>query len=229
MKGKKERYEPKASEHLVALFYLCTIVLIELIGDKYLSQSQSNALDIYFNLVFYFIFAIILLTVCREKILHDLRSFRVYNYINLFIVTLISVVAMMVISAIVISFLGIGQSENQIAVDNAASGNKWLVFLTFVVLGPFVEEMVFRNGIYYFLRGQNASLPKSICSMLVTSVIFMLYHCRVSHILQLEYTQIVAVIPLFFFGMGLNFLQERTSNSIYPILLHMSINAIGTF
>lgn len=200
MRSKKVSYKTKPSEHLVALFYLCTIALIELIGHQNLSQTQSIVLNTYFNLVFYSVFTIIFLAVCREKILNDLKSFKEHNYLNHFVVTLISVMVMMVISAIVISSFGIGRSVNQIAVDNAVRGVKWMGCLNVVILGPFVEEMVFRHGIYYFLRGRSASLRKIICCMFVTSVIFMLYHCKISHVLQLEYIQIISVIPLFFFG-----------------------------
>ena len=74
--------------------------------------------------------------------------------------------------------------------------------------GPFVEEIIFRKNIYTFI--QNIAGVKC-------AVVF----------LNMEFSQILAEIPLFFMGLGLAYTQEKTADIVCPVLVHMIINVIS--
>ena len=62
--------------------------------------------------------------------------------------------------------------------------------------GPFVEEIIFRKNIYTFI--QNIAGVK--CAVVFSALIFALYHCDIVIFLNMEFSQILAEIPLFFYG-----------------------------
>ena len=87
--------------------------------------------------------------------------------------------------------------------------------------GPFVEEIIFRKNIYTFI--QNIAGVK--CAVVFSALIFALYHCDI--FLNMEFSQILAEIPLFFMGLGLAYTQEKTADIVCPVLVHMIINVIS--
>ena len=89
--------------------------------------------------------------------------------------------------------------------------------------GPFVEEIIFRKNIYTFI--QNIAGVK--CAVVFSVLIFALYHCDIAIFLNMEFSQILAVIPLFFMGLGLAYIQAKTQYILCPVLVHMIINIIS--
>ena len=89
--------------------------------------------------------------------------------------------------------------------------------------GPFVEEIIFRKNIYTFI--QNIAGVK--CAVVFSALIFALYHCDIVIFLNMEFSQILAEIPLFFMGRGLAYTQEKTADIVCPVLVHMIINVIS--
>ena len=59
------------------------------------------------------------------------------------------------------------------------------------------------------------------------ALIFALYHCDIVIFLNMEFSQILAEIPLFFMGLGLAYTQEKTADIVCPVLVHMIINVIS--
>lgn len=87
----------------------------------------------------------------------------------------------------------------------------------------FVEEIIFRKNIYTFI--QNIAGVK--CAVVFSALIFALYHCDIVIFLNMEFSQILAEIPLFFMGLGLAYTQEKTADIVCPVLVHMIINVIS--
>lgn len=82
-----------------------------------------------------------------------------------------------------------------------------------VLLGPIIEELLFRGIIY-----NNLKLKYSIKkSMIITTILFSLSHFT---LIQIIYTLI--------FGMFLNKIYERYQNIKYVIILHMVSNLVTT-
>lgn len=88
----------------------------------------------------------------------------------------------------------------------------WLVILVAVVIGPIVEEMIFRKA--YIDR---LSIYGDRLAVVVSAVAFGLFHCN---FYQLFYATAL--------GLVLGYVYTKTRRSIYNCLLHMAINFMGT-
>jgi membrane protease YdiL (CAAX protease family) len=79
------------------------------------------------------------------------------------------------------------------------------------VLGPIVEEVLFR-GIGFYLLAQFGQ----VAAVVVTAIAFALTH------------GILVGLPIFFIiGVGLGFIRSRTGSIYPPVLLHMGFNTIA--
>lgn len=63
---------------------------------------------------------------------------------------------------------------------------------------------------------------------IITTLLFAFSHVWTNVLIEGQWIQLIAMLPYFVFGLGLNILYQRTKNVIYPIMLHMAINTIGT-
>jgi membrane protease YdiL (CAAX protease family) len=95
---------------------------------------------------------------------------------------------------------------------------------TAVVVAPLTEEFLFRAVLQGWLERLVGLIPGSsprearlllYVPILVSSAVFAGMH----------HEHGVAWVPLFFFGLALGYLYQRTRNLIAPIVLHMSLNA----
>lgn len=114
--------------------------------------------------------------------------------------------------------LGSGQEPPRF-VDKAmiAAGLGAVVFVSSVVVGPIVEEVIFRG---FLFRGPN--LDRSIYStfvvLILTSAIFSAAHTN--------YTQPTTFIIIFLTGLVLGIARVASGGLLLPIVLHMCTNAI---
>ncbi len=88
----------------------------------------------------------------------------------------------------------------------------WIIILVAVIIGPIVEELIFRK----FLMDKLGIYGDRI-AIVVSSIAFGLFHGNIS---QFFYAT--------FFGFMLSYIYSKTSNIIYPIIMHMVINFIGS-
>jgi len=108
--------------------------------------------------------------------------------------------------------------EPQELVDIIASNASPAFFLIFfflaVVLAPIAEELVFRGGIYRFLKSR---CPR-IAALLISALLFALLHGN-----------LVSFGPLLFLGVALAVAYETTGDIRTPIFLHALFNAYQLF
>ena len=86
--------------------------------------------------------------------------------------------------------------------------------------------MSYRNSIKLLANNFNI-VWKQLLYILVVSLIFALYHCDLNFILSGDYMEVLSYAPLFFVGLGLNWLYEISNNIWCPILVHMIINILA--
>ena len=87
---------------------------------------------------------------------------------------------------------------------------RWLCMVTLAtVLAPVTEELVFRLGLFRFLR---ARLPRGL-ALTVSAIVFALLHGN-----------LVAAVPLFVFGLILARAYEQTGCISVPIIAHALFN-----
>ncbi|MBQ9069964.1 MAG: CPBP family intramembrane metalloprotease [Clostridia bacterium] len=88
----------------------------------------------------------------------------------------------------------------------------WLIILVAVIIGPIVEELIFRK-----LLMDKLGMYGDRIAILVSAVAFGIFH---GNLYQLFYA--------FLLGLLLAYVYSKTSNILYPILLHMLMNFFGS-
>lgn len=182
--------------------------------------------DEFFEIIYYGIFAVAFLFSYKNQFIKDIKETKI-TYLKYIGIALIFIILTMVTAAIILSYNGIGESANQESISKSISEYGLISLLVVVVFGPFVEEIVFRGIIYNLLRGGKGNLLRIIVANFFTSLIFAIYHCDIKFFLVFNAEQILSIIPLFFWGVGLSYVQEKTSNIGCSMATHIVINLIS--
>ncbi len=88
----------------------------------------------------------------------------------------------------------------------------WVIILVAVIIGPIVEELIFRK-----LLMDKLGIYGDRIAIVVSAVAFGLFH---GNLYQFFYATLL--------GLVLAYIYSRTSNIIYPILMHMTLNFFGS-
>lgn len=94
---------------------------------------------------------------------------------------------------------------------NNSNTNMIIIFITSCIVGPLLEEFLFRGIVYNKLKQFNPTMR----SIILTCLIFGLFH---SNIVQIVYG--------FIFSFILIYVYEKYKNLKYPIIMHISANTI---
>lgn len=221
---KQRDIKPVYNYIIVIVYFALTIFFETNYSNIVLAKIYYNMLfwDKYFDFIFYGSFMLVFIIVYRKYILDCIKCLN-KDYFKYVAYAVVFIIVTMVISAIALSGMGVGQSDNQDAINQNISHNTLITYIVVVFAGPFVEEMIFRKNIYTFIR----NMAGVKCALVFSALIFALYHCDIVIFLNMEFSQILAVIPLFFMGLGLAYTQEKTTDIVCPVLVHMIINVIS--
>lgn len=132
----------------------------------------------------------------------------------------------MVAVAIILDSVGIGKSVNEQAVENSIAENGILYIMTACFIGPVVEEFFYRGILFNVLNGRKKSVIRGMVAVLLSALIFAFIHVSFTNF---TVTDVLANLPILALGSTTAALYWKTDNIICPILLHVAINAIGTF
>ena len=221
---KQRDIKPVYNYIIVIVYFALTIFFETNYSNIVLAKIYDNMLfwDKYFDFIFYGSFMLVFIIVYRKYILDCIKCLN-KDYFKYVAYAVVFIIVTMVVSAIALSGMGVGQSDNQDAINQNISHNTLITYIVVVFAGPFVEELIFRKNIYTFIR----NMAGVICALVFSALIFALYHCDIVIFLNMEFSQILAVIPLFFMGLGLAYTQEKTTDIVCPVLVHMIINVIS--
>lgn len=188
--------------------------------------GSSEFWDEFLDIIYYGVFAVALLFSFKNQIIKNIKEIKI-TYIKYIGIAIVFIIITMVTSAIILSYNGIGESANQESISKSIGDYGLITLLVVVVFGPFVEEIVFRGVIYNLLRGEKENLSRIVIANFFTSLIFAIYHCDIKYFLVFDTKQILSIIPLFFMGVGLSYVKEKTSNIGCSIATHIAINLIS--
>jgi membrane protease YdiL (CAAX protease family) len=221
---KQRDIKPVYNYIIVIVYFALTIFFETNYSNIVLAKIYYNMLfwDKYFDFIFYGSFMLVFIIVYRKYILDCIKCLN-KDYFKYVAYAVVFIIVTMVIFAIALSGMGVGQSDNQDAINQNISHNTLITYIVVVFAGPFVEELIFRKNIYTFIR----NMAGVKCALVFSALIFALYHCDIVIFLNMEFSQILAVIPLFFMGLGLAYTQEKTTDIVCPVLVHMIINVIS--
>lgn len=221
---KQRDIKPVYNYIIVIVYFALTIFFETNYSNIVLAKLYDNMLfwDKYFDFIFYGSFMLVFIIVYRKYVLDCIKCLN-KDYFKYVAYAVVFIIVTMVISAIALSGMGVGQSDNQDAINQNISHNTLITYIVVVFAGPFVEELIFRKNIYTFIR----NMAGVKCALVFSALIFALYHCDIVIFLNMEFSQILAVIPLFFMGLGLAYTQEKTTDIVCPVLVHIIINVIS--
>lgn len=203
------------------IFFLIIYLLCLFFASPIISSIKIDFLKKNINinfLVYCGLFALILL-LFRDIFIDSIKRITVQE-IKRSICSLVIIFISIVVMGLTMSLVGIA-SENQQSINNAISNSndKVLVIVTIVILGPIVEEIVYRYCIYTLFD----KYKKPLC--IISSILFALGHVF-KHLLKGDFSQFVTMIPYIFFGVILCLRYYKSNNIIYPIGIHCTINTI---
>ena len=183
----------------------------------------------YLEFIFYTSFAVIIAFLYRKFIWKSIIEFikNKGRCIKFCIGWFFIILVLAILTAIMLAGISVGESSNEQAINEMMQNNKWITGVTICIIVPFVEEMIFRGILYQAIRGKKATKVRIHIGILVVSLIFALYHCDLNFILSGDYMEVLSYAPLFFVGLGLNWLYEISNNIWCPILVHMIINILA--
>lgn len=181
----------------------------------------------YIDPIFYGSFFLLMVIVFRKALWKDIKDFVINfeKYLDRVVIFGFIALVLMVASAIYLDSVGIGDSSNQQALDEAVIRYGALHIITIAVIGPIVEEIFYRGILFGFLKGRGKSIVRSIAAILLSSMIFAFSH---TSIIDFCVTDLLANIPVFMLGLVATTLYWRTDNLICPVIVHIIINTIGT-
>ncbi len=181
----------------------------------------------YLDPIFYGSFFLLMVIVFRKALWKDIKDFvrNFDKYLDRVVIFGFITLVLMVASAIYLDSVGIGDSTNQQAIDEAIIQYGVLHIITIAVIGPVVEEIFYRGILFGFLKGRGKSIIRSIAAILLSSMIFSFSH---TSIIDFSVTDMLANIPILMLGLTVTTLYWRTDNIFCPIIVHIVINTIGT-
>ncbi len=188
--------------------------------------GYENAIK-YIDFVIYgglFIFYILVFWKTLWNCLKDFKN----NFKKYFkIIGICSFIAFVLIvaAAIILDSCGIGESDNQVGIDNAVENYGIFMILPVCLFGPLVEEFVHRGFVLGALKGEGSGKVRTVISIIVGAVLFGMIHCNFSN---LSVTEILTVIPQMLMGFMFGIAYVLSDNIFCPIAVHMVINIIAT-
>lgn len=108
---------------------------------------------------------------------------------------------------------------NQHIAEEASHGNAVLFIILVAVLGPVVEETIYRYGLYRMLAGRSKTM-----ACIVSALVFGLAHIWLGFIHGADVTHLLTILPYFVFGVGTAVIYEKSGNLWCCIVTHSLMN-----
>ena len=207
-------------------YFLVTYVLLVVFDvDAYLiRQSEPHQL---FNLATYVVLFGWTLWLFRQSLVAYVNQFVKNLMRSLFnvLMTFIGTVILSVLSSVVVSFLLMSIGLTSLTLENDLSINNllttfplWLTFPIVAIIGPFVEELVFREFLQKSLQKYFSARASVIGQALTFALI---------HISSFSLTEVVNVLPHFLTGLLFGYTFHRTNNLFIPLTVHCLMNGLA--
>lgn len=183
----------------------------------------------YFDVLFYLFWTVIIFLIYRKELIREIQASKTYfeEKLGFSLLVLVFILIGSVVSSIILSKFDI-VSQNEQMVNDSITSLSITAFLYVVILGPFVEEVIYRGILFRKICGEQNGRIRTIIAYTVTAFIFMLSHANIWELFLLgQFTDLFANIPIFIAGLGMSVIYKRTGNICYSVLIHMIMNFIA--
>ena len=120
------------------------------------------------------------------------------------------------------SFFAVESANDARAETVMTSGGLVLWAILSVIVGPFVEETLYRYGIFRFFYDKSPT-----AAYLISSILFGLGHVLNPEMMHGNFSQFILLPAYAIMGTGLAWIYDRTNNLHYPLLMHALRNLAG--
>lgn len=215
---------------ILGLFFGGQLLFQSGIADSILIKNVgADILNRYFNMCYYLFFFLFIVIMYKNSLKEQILSIpnNFDKNIGITACVLFFIIIGMVVMGIVLSRIDV-ISANQQAVDKSQMRYPLETFLTTVIFGPFVEEVIYRGIIFGKMRGNEEGKARKALAGIVCAFIFGAMHCDIREILfEGDYMQLIQSLPIYVLGLGMIIVYDKTRNIFYAILSHSIINLIA--
>ena len=131
---------------------------------------------------------------------------------------IIGVFLMMISNTLIALFFGSMNSQNEVLVQKMIASVPWVMFIDTAILGPFIEEMVFRRGFRLIIKNKWSYV-------IISGFVFGLMHVIFSFS---DIREFLFVFPYAFVGCSYALCYSKTDTIFTSITMHMLHNALLT-
>ena len=192
------------------IYFLFQFILIFLLSYYYVSNGNDvNLFNGYLSTKQIYI-ALIVAIIFIPLLINDYKKYKkqTNNKINYFYLTILGIILSLIYNVFAY-YLNFALKTSLF--DN--NSNVAVTLLSTGILGPIIEELIFRGIIYNELKSKYSNMK----SILITTIFFAIIHIN---IIQILYALIIGFILIFVY--------EKYNNIKAPIILHMASNITTT-
>ncbi|NCC54984.1 MAG: CPBP family intramembrane metalloprotease [Erysipelotrichia bacterium] len=210
---------------LLQIFYWCIYMwILPKIVIQILIQMKLDIPSVLINSEFltYLISMIIALFLSRTLLKKEFHLEITKMAYTLLVSLSIMVFINIVFSLLIMLMNGPTTSINQSGLDSIAGFGKWRFITMVVIFAPIFEELVFRGGIYRFIRVRKNFLFAAF----ISSFLFGFVHVM-SSLLIGQYNDLIYLFLYAGLGFILAYAYEYNKSIYACIILHMAYNFMG--
>ncbi|WP_247935293.1 CPBP family intramembrane glutamic endopeptidase [Streptococcus mitis] len=210
----------------VLVFGILYTVLFVFDGDKLLASVMPSAIANYLKYLVYAVLALYVSFLCKDRLIQQWNEIRktkrkfFFGVLKGWLFFILMTAIFEFVSEMLKQFLGlVGQGLNQSNLQSNFQEQPLLIAVFACIIGPLVEELLFRQ---ILLRNLRKSLP-SWLSIFIVGLAFALIHMH-----SLDLSEWINAI--YYLGGGLAFsiiYVKEKENIYYPLVVHMIMNSLS--
>ena len=210
----------------ILIFVILYRVLFVFGGVKLLAYLMPSAIANYLKYLVYVVLALYGSFLCKDRLIqqwNDIRKTKrkfFFEVLKGFLLLFLMTILFALLSEILKQVLGLsGQGQNEASIQSAFKEQPLLIAVFACVIGPLVEELLFRQ---ILLRNLRKSLP-SWLSISLVGVAFALIHMH-----SLSLSEWVGAVDYLGGGLAFSIIYVKEKENIYyPLLVHMLGNSLA--
>ena len=210
----------------ILIFAILYTVLFVFDGAKLLASVMPSAIANYLKYLVYVVLALYGSFLCKDRLIqqwNDIRKTKrkfFFEVLKGFLLLFLMTILFALLSEILKQVLGLsGQGQNEASIQSAFKEQPLLIAVFACVIGPLVEELLFRQ---ILLRNLRKSLP-SWLSISLVGVAFALIHMH-----SLSLSEWVGAVDYLGGGLAFSIIYVKEKENIYyPLLVHMLGNSLA--
>jgi|GEM_PF-1097355 len=188
--------------------------------------TDPDTFSLFYNIIFQVIMIVFLLILFRNVLKQSFAGLKSYTpgyFLECYGICYGAFFAANIVASLLTVLINGADSVslNQQTIMNMTGTNPSAMAVMAILLGPVVEELIFRGIIYRQTRrfGKAAAI-------LVSSVTFGLTHVMGS-VLSGNPRELLLVLPYVIMGVSLSVIYESRRNLLFPIIVHMTQNTLA--